>query len=130
VSRPSRALDAKVVARASERCEYCLLSQSGQEAQFHIDHVIPVAANGVTTYENLAVACVSCSLRKGARRLVPDPISGEMVPVFNPRTEKWQDHFEMRESQILGRTSMGRATVAALAMNRPVAVAIRRGAMT
>jgi hypothetical protein len=130
VSRPSRALAAKVVARASERCEYCLLSQSGQEAQFHIDHVIPVAANGVTTYENLAVACVSCSLRKGARRLVPDPISGEMVPVFNPRTEKWQDHFEMRESQILGRTSMGRATVAALAMNRPVAVAIRRGAMT
>ena len=53
-----------------------------------------------------------------------------MAPVFNPRTEKWQDHFEMRESQILGRTPMGRATVAALAMNRPVAVAIRRGAMT
>jgi 5-methylcytosine-specific restriction endonuclease McrA len=50
--------------RARGRCEYCQLSQLGQEAAFHIDHIIPRAANGPTVETNLALACVSCSLRK------------------------------------------------------------------
>jgi len=28
-----------VVNRAGNRCEYCLLSQDGQEASFHSDHI-------------------------------------------------------------------------------------------
>lgn len=54
-----------VIQRANNRCEYCGISQIGQVATFHIDHVIPVVAGGETTAENLALACVSCSLRKG-----------------------------------------------------------------
>jgi 5-methylcytosine-specific restriction endonuclease McrA len=57
-----------VIERAGSRCEYCGLSQRGQAATFHIDHVIPLAAGGPTTPENLALACVSCSLRKAARQ--------------------------------------------------------------
>jgi 5-methylcytosine-specific restriction endonuclease McrA len=45
--------------RAVGRCEYCGLSQEGQEATFHIDHIVPLAASGQTTAENLALACVS-----------------------------------------------------------------------
>jgi len=48
-----------VVERAGERCEYCGLAQAGQEATFHIDHVMPRVAGGQTTLENLALACVS-----------------------------------------------------------------------
>ena len=59
--------------RAGGRCEYCGLAQEGQEATFHIDHIMPRAAGGPTVAENLAVACVSCSLRKAARRLPPIP---------------------------------------------------------
>jgi 5-methylcytosine-specific restriction endonuclease McrA len=59
-----------VLQRAGDRCEYCGLSQAGQVATFHIDHVIPVVANGETVAENLALACVSCSLRKSARQTV------------------------------------------------------------
>ena len=33
-----------VLQRAGERCEYCGLSQTGQEATFHIDHVVPARA--------------------------------------------------------------------------------------
>lgn len=55
-----------VVQRAGDRCEYCGLSQVGQAATFHIDHVIPIAAGGGTVAANLALACVSCSLYKGA----------------------------------------------------------------
>ena len=49
------------------RCEYCGLSQTGEAATFHVDHVIPLAEGGQATEENLALACVSCSLRKAAR---------------------------------------------------------------
>ena len=50
--------------RANERCEYCRMAQLSQEATFHLDHVVPQAVGGVTSLENLALACVSCSLRK------------------------------------------------------------------
>ena len=50
-----------VIHRAGGRCEYCRLAQAGQEATFHVDHIIPSAAGGPTVAENLALACVSCS---------------------------------------------------------------------
>lgn len=31
-----------VIKRAQSRCEYCGLSQHGQAATFHIDHIVPV----------------------------------------------------------------------------------------
>ena len=62
-----------VIERAANRCEYCKLAQAGQEATFHIDHVIPIAAGGKTVLENLALACVSCSLSKSARQIISDP---------------------------------------------------------
>ena len=62
----------EVIRRAGNRCEYCRLSQAGQEAAFHIDHIHPVAEGGETVLENLALACVSCSLRKAARRFARD----------------------------------------------------------
>ena len=72
--------------RANGRCEYCRLSQAGQEATFHIDHIIPLADGGATTSDNLALACVSCSLRKGARRRAVDPQTGDSVNLFHPRS--------------------------------------------
>ncbi len=83
-----------VIQKAGDRCEYCRLSQAGQVATFHIDHIIPVVAGGATTAENLALACVSCSLRKGARQTIEDPQTGEIVPVFNPRQQVWKEHFQ------------------------------------
>ena len=68
--------------RAAGRCEYCGLSQDGQEATFHIDHVVPVVAGGRSVAENLSLACVSCSLRKAARQTAPDPRTGEEVPLY------------------------------------------------
>jgi hypothetical protein len=56
------------------------LSQAGQEAIFHIDHVVPRAAGGATTEDNLALACVSCSLHKGAKETGVDPDSGDSTP--------------------------------------------------
>ena len=115
----------EVMLRAGYRCEYCRLSQLGQEATFHIDHVVPRAAGGQTTADNLALSCVSCSLRKWARQTAPDPESGMDAPLFNPRTQVWDEHFCWQDEKIVPLSPTGRATVAALAMNRPLIVAIR-----
>ncbi len=121
-----RALADEVILRARSRCEYCGLSQLGQEATFHIDHVVPRAADGPTVSDNLALACASCSLRKWAKRTAADPETGEDVPLFNPRTDHWVDHFRWNGEVVVPLTPTGRATVAALAMNRPIILAIRQ----
>ena len=114
-----------VVRRARGHCEYCQLAQEGQEATFHVDHVVPRATGGSTIASNLALACVSCSLHKEARRSAPDPATGRTVPLFHPRRQRWSDHFHWEEVTIVGRTPTGRATVVALRMNRPLILAIR-----
>ncbi len=122
-------LHAEVVLRAGQRCEYCGLSQLGQEAAFHIDHVVPRAAGGPTTAENLALACVSCSLRKWAKQTAVDPESGAEVALFNPRTQVWSEHVRWEGERVVALTPTGRATVATLAMNRPLIVGIRQEEM-
>ena len=120
-----RPLAELVALRAANRCEYCRLSQLGREATFHVDHVTPRAAGGPTEADNLALACVSCSLRKWAKQTAPDPDTGQDVPLFNPRTHVWADHFRWDGPRVVPLTPTGRATASALALNRPVIVAIR-----
>ena len=114
-----------VIRRASNRCEYCRFSQKGQEATFHIDHIFPVVAGGETIAENLALACVSCSLRKSAKEKVIDPITKKEVQLFHPRNDIWNEHFAWKGVKIEGLTPTGRATVKALNFNRPLILAIR-----
>lgn len=114
-----------VIQRASDRYEYCRLSQAGQAATFHIDHITPVIAGGATTADNLALACVSCSLRKAARQTVKDPETGEIVQIFNPRQQVWKKHFQWDGVRVVGLTATGRATINALNMNRAIMLAIR-----
>jgi hypothetical protein len=121
------ALDRRVRLRAGNRCEYCGISQERQEATFHIDHIVPRVARGLTSIDNLALACVSCSLRKGARTDRTDPVTSESTRLFNPRQDVWSEHFHVGDGfRIVGLTSVGGATSELLQMNRPLAVEIRR----
>jgi HNH endonuclease len=114
-----------VIQRADNRCEYCGISQIGQVATFHLDHIIPVVAGGETSSENLALACVSCSLRKGAKQTLKDLETGKVVSVFNPRQLVWKEHFGWNGVQVVGLTATGRATIEALDLNRSTMLAIR-----
>jgi hypothetical protein len=118
-------LKREVIKRAKSRCEYCGLAQVGQEAAFHIDHVVPVTLRGPTTLDNLALACVSCSLRKGARTMASDPKTGRQAALFNPRKQLWSEHFSWRGLRVLGHTDTGRATITTLRLNRTLILAIR-----
>jgi hypothetical protein len=84
-----------------------------------------VVAGGETLAENLALACVSCSLRKGARQNLEDSETGKVVSIFNPRQQVWKEHFAWNGVQVVGLTATGRATVQALDLNRATMLAIR-----
>ena len=66
--------------------------------------VVPVVAGGQSTSENLALACVSCSLRKGARLITVDPYTGEEVVLFDPRRDAWRLHFRWDGVRVVGIT--------------------------
>ena len=117
----------RVRQRAGEACEYCRLPQESQEATFHVDHIRPRTLGGATTFDNLALACVSCSLHKAARVNVVDSTDGQEVSLFHPLEDKWGQHFSLKtDFRFDGRTPTGRATIDALRMNRSSIVAIRR----
>jgi hypothetical protein len=84
-----------------------------------------VASAGETILDNLALACVSCSLRKAAREKGLDPETGKEVRLFNPRRDHWNAHFRWDGVYAVGLDSIGRATIRALNMNRPLVLAIR-----
>jgi hypothetical protein len=115
-----------VTDRADHRCEYCRMHQSLQGATFHIEHIIPSVRGGPSTPDNLALACPGCNLHKSDRVQATDPDSGQSVPLFNPRTQSWSNHFSWDGYHISGRTPVGRATALVLELNHPRRILIRK----
>lgn len=93
-----------------------------------VDHIVPQAQGGETTFENLCFACRRCNEFKGSTISAQDPLTGEMVALFHPREQTWTNHFQWDESRALlvGVTAIGRATIVALNMNNPEIVDVRR----
>ena len=117
-----------VIERAQERCEYCHCRSDYATETFAIDHIIPVSHGGNDEVDNLALACSGCNGRKYNKLAGVDPTSGEMVPLFNPRLQHWQEHFAWSKdyTEIIGLTASGRATIFALQMNRQNVINIRK----
>lgn len=113
--------------RAHDRCEYCRLRQRDAPFLKHqIEHVIPRQHGGGDHLGNLALACYRCNKFKGPNLSAFDPRNGKLVRLFNPRRQRWHDHFSVRGVLILGRTAVGRATVELLHMNATKRQALRR----
>ena len=107
-------------------CSLCSETLLGMPMEF--DHLIPQAAGGTNREENLWLACRRCNAFKGTQTQARDPQSGERVALFNPRRQRWIDHFTWSEdgTEIVGKTPCGRATVAALRMNNAEIMVARR----
>jgi hypothetical protein len=119
------ALRALVRNRAGDRCEYCRLPQHAIDGRFHIEHIVAKQHQEDDSPRNLCLACARCNLQKGPNLSSLDEVSGEVVPLFNPRADTWDDHFEFQGPLIVGRTSVGRATVRLLQMNQRRRVELR-----
>lgn len=112
-------LTALVTLRAGKRCEYCHAPQIVTGQTFHVDHIIPWSLGGKTTAENLCLACPRCNSGKGSRTKGIDPRTKLTFRLFNPREDDWDKHFRWSGDwkRLIGRTPIGRATVATLKMN-------------
>lgn len=124
-TRISAALRREVRERAGERCEYCLLAESQAFFPHEPDHLIAIKHGGETTSANLALACFDCNRFKGSDIASIDPASSELVPLFNPRTQQWSEHFRLDGGEIAGVTSTGRATARLLRLNLPSRTEVR-----
>ena len=108
-----------VAARAEHRCEYCQAPEAIFNHRFPIDHVVPRVFGGTDDPDNLALACHSCNGYKHQKLTALDQRHGLPARLFNPRHDKWEEHFRWNRTRTLlfGRTSIGRATVSALQLN-------------
>jgi 5-methylcytosine-specific restriction endonuclease McrA len=123
-ARPTTEIRVRVRELARGFCEYCRIEEASTGHEFTLDHVSPGSLGGPTTPENLAYACIGCNVRKSNKTHAPDPIDGESAPLFNPRLQRWSDHFCWSSDTflIVGLTPTGRATVSALSLNRPLLI--------
>ena len=104
--------------RAGNRCEYCGLPQSlSPMAQLQIEHIIPRKHGGGDADQNLSLACIDCNLAKSSNLAGIDPTTGETVMLFNPRTERWDEHFSWNGTLLVGLTPVGRTTIRVLDVN-------------
>lgn len=117
-----------VADRARGCCEYCRSQARFATECFAVEHIEPRSKQGEDQPENLALACLGCSGHKYNHTAGVDPVTGQRVPLFHPRRQRWRDHFTWSEdfSLIVGLTGIGRATVEALHLNRPSLVNLRR----
>jgi 5-methylcytosine-specific restriction endonuclease McrA len=126
--RPSTEERRQVEARARGCCEYCRSQARFAVQSFSVEHVEPRSQKGPTTLDNLALCCQGCNNHKYTKTEAPDPLTDQVVPLYNPRRQRWTDHFAWVEdfTRIIGLTPSGRATVEALHLNRPGLVNLRR----
>lgn len=117
-----------VARRAFHRCEYCHAPELVFNFRFEVEHVIPVSQGGEDDEANLALACRSCNLHKGANVSGADPTNREVVRLFHPRLDRWSEHFQVDRvtGRIVGITPIGQATASCLNLNSASQLLARR----
>jgi hypothetical protein len=114
----------QVYDRAHGCCEYCQTCEVNTGQTMQVDHIDP---DGNDDLANLCLACWNCNNHKRQAVTARDPETNQPAPLFNPRMQSWEDHFQWIEGATLvqGQTPTGRATIERLKMNRPTVVVAR-----
>jgi len=107
--RVDEATRAIVAERARFLCEYCLTRQDFSTVNFSIEHIFPFVSGGTNDVDNLAYSCQQCNNHK----FTVDPKTQISVPLYNPRTDPWNEHFVWSTDfcLIIGVSQIGRATI-------------------
>jgi HNH endonuclease len=98
-------------------CAYCRLRRTDHILPFEIDHIVSLRHSGDTVFENLCLSCYDCNHNKASDIASADPLTKIATFIFNPRTQKWDDHFRLNGSYIEPLTPEGRVTVFLLDLN-------------
>jgi 5-methylcytosine-specific restriction endonuclease McrA len=90
---------------AADRCGYCLSPQALILGRLEIDHIIPSARGGTDSEENLWLACSLCNNYKGSQIEARDPLTGEVVALFNHAGSDGSITFNGMKTEHLSRAS-------------------------
>ena len=112
--------------RAGHCCEYCRMPQDYDDATFEVDHIIAVKHGGPTRASNLCLSCLSCNSFKGSNIAGIDWKTRKLTPLFNPRRQAWMRHFRWNGPALVGRTPVGRVTIAVLNINDRFRIELRQ----
>jgi hypothetical protein len=115
----SASLRREVTERAEGHCEYCLFPSEAAFLTFEVEHIVSEKHGGATSLDNLALACPFCNRAKGSDLASIDPLTQALTPFFNPRTQRWSDHFSLVGAEVVPLTSVGRVTAIILQFNHP-----------
>jgi HNH endonuclease len=118
-----------VAARAYGLCEYCLIHEDDTFLGCQVEHIVSEKHGGLTESLNLAYACVFCNRFKGTDLGTLDAAGKNLVRFYNPRTDRWGDHFRLDDARIVPLTDIGDATVRIFGMNAPDRILERRELM-
>lgn len=119
----SSSLRQKVRQRAGFLCEYCEISETDSGGELTIDHFKPQSRNGGDEENNLVYCCFRCNIFK-SDFWHDEP---NQIRLFNPRTDKRDEHFWISESGVLfALTETGEFTIELLRLNRKPLVTKRR----
>ncbi len=80
---------------------------------------------GLSTLENLAFCCILCNRYKGSDITSIDSQTGQLVGLFNPRQDRWIDHFRLDGATIEPLSAIGNATARLLRFNARERIAER-----
>src|SRR5258708_6673374 len=86
-----------VRSQAADRCGYCLSPQHLVMGWLEIEHIIATARGGSDDESNLWLACRLCNGYKGDQLNGFDVETGQWVRLFDPRRQRWPDHFAWSE---------------------------------
>jgi hypothetical protein len=86
-----RSLQQQIRERAGGLCEYCHLPDTSTTLPFQIDHIIAEKHAGLTILENLAYCCLHCNAFKGPNIAGVDEETQEVVRLFHPRQDRWEE---------------------------------------
>lgn len=116
----SETIRISVAKKANFRCEYCRIYERYATFAFHIDHIISIKHGGSSDESNLAYSCRICNFNKGTDIATLNNDSSKLIRFFNPRKEKWGDHFKVNLSGvIIPLTDIGKATQKIFNLNHP-----------
>lgn len=121
----SAGLRQSVGSRAHFLCEYCLIAEEDTFFGCEVEHIISLKHGGASELANLAYACAFCNRHKGSD-IGSVTAAGEFSRFFNPRTDRWADHFRLHEIVIQARTAIGEVTARILQLNHPDQLLERR----
>lgn len=106
-----------VANRANNVCEYCLIAEEDAYFRFQVEHIISRKHDGSSELDNLALSCIHCNRYKGSDISTLKPNTEELIRLYNPRKDKWREHFDLNKTFIESLTEIGEATTRILQIN-------------